>query len=88
MGRRHMTSFAHCPWCGNEFEPLSSGGHAKRFCGAPCKNAWNRAARALGADMERKGVLNLRAWYEQNQTGPNSVVHDAELAKRLSEVGG
>ena len=77
-----------CPWCGEPFEAVKRGPHAKRFCSAECKNQWNSAARTFGRMMESKGILNLRAWQEGRQNAPRSVVHDAGVPKSPSGAGG
>jgi hypothetical protein len=66
-----VTGVAACAWCSRSFTPRSTGGHAQRFCGSPCRRAFDAAGRrwaaeAIAADMVtvdalRKGFAATRA---------------------------
>ena len=59
----------HCRWCEKTFEAVKRGNQEKRFCGNYCRLRWNSAARKLGAELERKGILKLREWVNGNDVG-------------------
>ncbi len=75
-----------CPWCGASFAPVRRGDRAKRFCSSACKNAWNGAARAVGRDMEERGVLKLRTWFD-HRSASQPAVHGTEAPRRNSGAG-
>ena len=52
-------STATCPWCQRAFEPVKRGAHAKRFCLAGCKHAFESAARRYAYAMVDAGLLSV-----------------------------
>ena len=48
-----------CPWCQRAFEPVKRAAHAKRFCSARCKHAFESAARRYAYAMVDAGLLSV-----------------------------
>jgi hypothetical protein len=47
-----------CSWCGQAFEPRTSGGSCQRFCKAACRQAFWSAARSWVALAFQTGLLS------------------------------
>ncbi len=59
MADPSMTELAHCPWCGTQFTPRTSGGKAQRFCSPLCRRHMERALRAWAQDQLAKGQVTM-----------------------------
>ena len=52
-------SVTKCLWCGRNFTPRTTGGHAQRFCRLPCRRAYDAAGRRFVAEAIACGLLSL-----------------------------
>jgi len=52
-------SVTKCLWCGRNFTPSTTGGHAQRFCRLPCRRAYDAAGRRFVAEAIACGLLSL-----------------------------
>jgi hypothetical protein len=63
---------ACCPWCGNRFQPRSSGGSVQRFCRPACRQAFWTAARRWVMRAVSAGLLSPEV-LKGSQSGVHAV---------------
>jgi hypothetical protein len=59
--RRWTQNTGRCAWCGRNFRPRTTGGHAQRFCRPPCRRAYDAAGRRWVAAALADGSLTVEA---------------------------
>jgi hypothetical protein len=73
---------ACCPWCGETFEPRSSGGSDQRFCRAACRQAfWTAARRWIGRALDA-GLLSPEV-LKGSQASAHAVPEGIQAGGRL-----
>jgi hypothetical protein len=74
-----------CLWCGQSFEPRLSGGKPQRFCGAPCRRAFDHACGAWVRAAIAVGLLRsttIREWAQDNAR----VASDGQVGSEATQV--
>jgi hypothetical protein len=76
-------SEAACAWCERAFTPRTTGGHAQRFCGAPCRRAFDAAGRRFIAEAIADGSLTVES-LRNGQTGTRALLPAADSLPQIS----
>jgi hypothetical protein len=80
-------SVTKCLWCGRNFTPRTTGGHAQRFCRLPCRRAYDAAGRRFVAEAIACGLLSL----DQIRYGPaatRALLPTADSSAQISPPAG